>query len=262
MSEECFMGVLDKYGSSAIIHITGGEPSCVPWLYPLLRERGDDFRFHLNTNAFKRPPAESVKRLKVSLDSDNDAYWDNLVGVRGAWDRVVRNVQMASEQTNTSITYTLTQQNYQAAPRFAAFARRTFPNLYATFFSIYKGDDRRFVMDDLAASEFFENVRPALLDALDDESRALLLETLDEKRRLLQGVRFEQPKNLPCYLSMSERVIGPDGSESCCSHLYRDGIKLTTPSKTDRCAYGCNQRLVAFNKAVASKTPTPPKATS
>lgn len=57
----------------------------------------------------------------------------------------------------------------------------------------------------------------------------------------------------PCYLSMSERVIGPDGEESTCSHLYRDGIKSKEPCKHGVCRYGCNQRLVAFNNVVSGK---------
>jgi len=86
---------------------------------------------------------------------------------------------------------------------------------------------------------------------LNEESRALLNETLNEKFRLIEGVRF--PNNdlsQPCYLSMSERVYSPEGEESNCSHLYRDGITGTGSAKCSKCQYGCNQRLVDFNNLV------------
>ena len=67
MKQEVFEQILAKYGESAIIHITGGEPSVVPWLYPLLETLPDKYRIHLNTNAYIKPPAKFVKRLKVSL---------------------------------------------------------------------------------------------------------------------------------------------------------------------------------------------------
>ena len=85
MSEAVFRDIMAKYGDTAILHITGGEPSIVPWLYPLLRQHGGKYRFHLNTNGFIEPPFNSVRRLKVSLDSCNPVYWDKLVGRRNAF---------------------------------------------------------------------------------------------------------------------------------------------------------------------------------
>jgi sulfatase maturation enzyme AslB (radical SAM superfamily) len=253
MSESRFMEIVDRYGDDAIIHITGGEPSIVPWLYPLIEEHGDRCRFHLNTNAYIMPPYRHVKRLKVSLDSPDEKYWNKLVG-HNAWRTVVDNIAEASEHTVTSITYTLTAENYWQALDFSKFARQEFPSLYALFFSVYKGDNLRFKFAPGQIDDFFERVYPCLLEGLDKESGALMRETLSEKRRLLAGVRFpENNLDEPCYISMSERVIGPDGVESFCSHLYRDGIIGTGSKKCSKCAYGCNQRLVDFNNLVASR---------
>jgi MoaA/NifB/PqqE/SkfB family radical SAM enzyme len=253
MSKDRFMEIVDQYGEDAIIHITGGEPSIVPWLYPLIEEHGDRCRFHLNTNAFIKPPSRHVKRLKVSLDSCDERYWNKLVG-REAWRTVVDNIAEASEHTVTSITYTLTAENYWQAPDFVKFARQEFPSLYALFFSVYKGDEPRFKFGPIEIADFFERVYPCLEATLDKESLALMRETLGEKQRLIAGVRFPE-NNLaePCYISMSERVIGPDGVESFCSHLYRDGIVGTGSKKCSKCAYGCNQRLVDFNNLVSSR---------
>jgi MoaA/NifB/PqqE/SkfB family radical SAM enzyme len=253
MSESRFREIVDQYGDDAIIHITGGEPSVVPWLYPLIEELGDQCRFHLNTNAFIKPPYKHIKRLKVSLDSCDEEYWNQLVG-RDAWARVVDNIAEASEHTVTSITYTLTAENYWQALDFAKFARSVFPSLYALFFSVYKGDHPRFKFHSGAVDDFFERIYPHLAHTLGKESRALMHETLGEKQRLLTGARFPN-NNLeePCYISMSERVIGPDGIESFCSHLYRDGIVGTGSKKCSKCQYGCNQRLVDFNNLVAGR---------
>jgi MoaA/NifB/PqqE/SkfB family radical SAM enzyme len=253
LSKKRFEDALAKYGDTAIIHITGGEPSIVPWLYPLIKSCSEKYRFHLNTNAFIMPPAAHVKRLKVSLDSDNEVYWDNLVG-RTAWRRVCQNIQRASEQTVTSITYTLPAENYRDAPRFIQFANVVFPHLYALFFSVYKGTHPRFVFQPKHIDDFFESIVPKMESAMDKESLALFKETIGNKLRLIAGVRFpDNDLSQPCYLSMSERVISPSGEEFACSHLYRDGIKGIGVRKCGNCLYGCNQRLVDFNNLVASK---------
>ena len=254
LSQEKFESIVERYGGGAIIHITGGEPSVVPWLYPFLRTYGGQFRFHLNTNAFIPPPAESVKRLKVSLDHFDAAYWDKLVGRSGAFDTVCGNIKRASELTTTTITYTLTKENFKDAPRFARFAAEQFPSLYAVFFSIYKGCNPAFALTAEDADLFFEKVLSELETELGPESLALIRETIDEKRRLVGGVRFpEQSQSGVCYLSMSERVVSPQGEEFTCSHLYRDGVFLSTPMKHDKCLYGCNRRLVKFNEEVFSR---------
>jgi MoaA/NifB/PqqE/SkfB family radical SAM enzyme len=251
LSQGRFEEVVEKYGKTAIIHITGGEPSIVPWLYPYLMEHGHKYRFHLNTNAYIMPPSPVLRRLKVSLDSCQRDYWDELVG-RVAFDRVVDNIKQASKQTVTTVTYTVTGENYSQILPFILFAARELPDLYAIFFSIYKSENPRytFTRDDI--DNFFDHIIPAMKQLLNAESVALLNETMSEKQRLVAGVRFPENDLLePCYLSMSERVIAPDGSEYACSHLYRDGIHCTTGAKHTKCLYGCNQRLVDFNRIVS-----------
>lgn len=253
MEEETFLKILKRYGDTAIIHLTGGEPSVVPWLYPLIERLGDKYRFHLNTNGYRTPPYKSVKRLKISLDSSNPEYWDELVGRKGAFETVVANIKEAIPHTTTSITFTLSKSNYKQAVEFARFANREFPGLYALFFSVYKGCQPSFEITQEVADDIFNNIIPELSKELSEESFSLLRETIDEKKRLIQGVRFEQDLNKPCYISMSERVFSPDGSGSYCSHLYRDGIMSLTPIKHEKCRYGCNQRLVQFNKEVQKR---------
>ena len=251
MTQDVFEGIVAKYGSTAIIHITGGEPSVVPWLYDFLRETGASYRYHLNSNAVIMPPASAIKRLKVSLDSPDRDYWNSLVGAN-VFDTVVGNVKKCIPQTVVSITYTLTKENYRQSVAFAEFAKREFPDIYAVFFSVYKGDDPRFVFEDADISVFFDGVMPALKAILPEESLRLMEETLDEKRRLIKGVRFPQNNDkCPCYLSMSERVFDSAGNMSLCSHLFRDRINHTTPEKHAKCCYGCNRRLVAFNEEVS-----------
>ena len=252
MSKNTFIDILKKYGDTAIIHITGGEPSTVSWLYPLLEDIGDKYRIHLNTNMYINPPSTKVKRLKVSLDSHDYKKWDKMIGVSGAWNTVVSNLKKHHSDTITSITYTLSRQTYMDVIDFAKFCNKEFPNLYAIFFSVYKGDNPEFKLTKTDIDEFFNIIMPKLLIVLNDESKALIEETIDEKRRLMEGIRFQQniDKNQICYLSMSERVISPLGIESTCSHLYRDGIYPIKPFKYKQCEYGCNRRLVMFNENV------------
>jgi len=134
LSQNRFEEVLSKYGTEPIYHITGGEPSTVKWLYPFLIENGNKYRFHLNTNAYILPPAKSIKRLKVSLDSTDPIYWDDLVGRTGAFEKVVNNIKQCCNDTVTSITYCLNKHNYKNSIEFAKFVKKEFVGLYATFF--------------------------------------------------------------------------------------------------------------------------------
>jgi len=254
LSKENFEKILGRYGDTAIIHITGGEPSIVSWLYPFLRENENKYRFHLNTNAYIEPPASSVRRLKISLDHCNPV-WDETVGRKGAFNRVVENIKKASKKTFVSVTYTLTSANYHNAVKFAEWSNNEFPDLYAVFFSVYKGTDPRYVFSDEDADDFFNNILPGLKRVLPKESLSLIVETIDEKKRIMQGIRF--PENVSCsgtcYLSISERVFSPDGEEYTCSHLYRDGVFKKEPSFHEKCRYGCNRRLVMFNEEVKKR---------
>lgn len=142
----------------------------------------------------------------------------------------------------------MTKQNYKDVIKFSEFCNKEFPNLYAIFFSVYKGKDPQFILSKKEADEFFDNIIPQLKLVLSEESFALISETLDEKRRLMEGVRFEQNCDCnKCYLSMSERVFSPNGDEYTCSHLYRDSVFMKEPYKSVECKYGCNRRLVEFN---------------
>lgn len=259
LSERQFSEILEKYGDTAIIHITGGEPSVVPWLYSNLESNSDKYRFHLNTNAYILPPYKSIKRLKVSLDHHDPTYWDHLVGRRGAFNVVLDNIRKCAPHTVTSITCTLTKQNYRNVIDFTKFINMEITELYAVFFSVYKGTDPRFVMDSRDAEIFFNDIIPELEDELSVESLALFRETIDEKRRLIVGERFPQNRVGKCYLSMSERVISPTGEEYYCSHLYRDGIYITHNNKHPKCLYGCNRRLIKFNETVEKLIFSEPK---
>ncbi len=254
MKQEKFIEIVEKH-NDAIIHITGGEPSVVRWLYPTMEELNKKYpkiSFHLNTNAVLTPPT-FVKRLKVSLDSANADFWNDLVGRRGAFEKVVNNIKNAIPTTVVSITFTMSKANYKEIPRFIKYTRKEFSGLYALFFSVYKGTNPEFAITDEVANDFFTNIKPIMDAELDEESRNLLNETMDEKMRVMQGVRFPENNNGVCYLSLSERVYRHDGTESACSHLFRDGILNRPGEKHEKCNYGCNRRLVAFNELVERK---------
>ena len=254
MTREKFVEIVEKHHDS-IIHITGGEPSVVKWLYPTMEEmykRHPNISFHLNTNAVLTPPT-FIKRLKVSLDSSDSNFWDDLVGRKGAFELVINNIKKAIPTTVVSITYTISKANYKQIPAFINFVKKEFPGVYAVFFSIYKGTNPEFEITNDVANDFFTNIKPVMDLMLDEESRNLLNETLDEKMRIMQGVRFPENSNGVCYLSLSERVYRFDGHESACSHLFRDGIFNKPGEKHAKCNYGCNRRLVAFNELVESE---------
>jgi sulfatase maturation enzyme AslB (radical SAM superfamily) len=251
MSQQTFEGILKEH-PEAIIHISGGEPSLVSWLYPYLVNH-PWYRFHLNTNAILPVPAAAVKRLKVSLDSSDSIYWNKLVQRNNAFQLVVQNIKQALDKTVVSITYTITRENYLQIPEFIKFCNKEFQGLYAIFFSVYKGTNPTFMMTEEIAQDFFTNIKPIMDATLDTESRALLNETIDEKMRLMQGKRFPKNNEGICYISLSEIVYRWDGTKSACSHLFRDGILNEHGQKNTKCEYGCNRRLVEFNTVVENK---------
>ena len=251
MSKETFEKIIKIYGDSSIIHITGGEPSTVSWLYPYLEKNYTKYKFHLNTNAFICPPSKAVKRLKISLDSNDQNYWDKLVGKKGAFEKVVRNIKLSIPNTVVSITYTITKENYRDIPKFIDFSNKEFVGLHALFFSIYKGNNLRFIMDRNNIEEFFNKIVPIIKEKLVGESLNLFNETIPEKIRIREDNRFPENGCGICYLSLSERTYNPAGMVYGCSHLYRDHIYINPGEKDyNACRYGCNLRLVTFNKEV------------
>jgi MoaA/NifB/PqqE/SkfB family radical SAM enzyme len=251
LSLKQFDRIVKRYQDS-IIHITGGEPSTVKWLYNYI-DSCPGVHFNLNTNAHIRPP-ENIQRLKVSLDSCNGSYFNSLVHRKDAFDKVINNIKLASKRVVTSITCTLTKENYKESPRFMRWCRDNFPDLYAVFFSVYKGTNEKFMFDSDSANDFFDNIKPKLENEMDAESLNLLTETIDEKVRVIHGVRFpENNLHIPCFISMSERVFDSNGDKFNCSHLFRDSIFQKDNKKHSKCLYGCNRRLVLFNEEVYSQ---------
>ena len=252
MTEAQFDAIIKEHGQDAIIHITGGEPSLVPWLYDYI-DRTPGVRFHLNTNAFLATP-RNVQRLKVSLDSCKEQDFDKLVHVRGAFQHVVANIKECSPRVVTSITCVLSKQTYAQAPEFMRFVRREFPDLYAVFFSCYKGNNPEFAMTQENADQFFDVIRPQLEAEMDKESLELFRETATEKFRVFGKERFpENTTGALCYLSMSERVYNHRGEQFRCSHLFRDQVFNCDSQIQLACRSGCNRRLVQFNEEVARR---------
>lgn len=252
MALETFDEIVKKYGKSAIIHITGGEPSLVPWLYEYV-EKTPGVRFHLNTNAFLTPP-KNLKRLKISLDTHIEKDFDNLVQKEGAFKNVVNNIRESSKNVITSITCVLGKNTYKNAPEFMKWCRIQFPDVYAVFFSCYKGDSHDFKMTESEANDFFYNIKPELEKEMNKESYELLNETIEEKFRIFGNKRFPENKlGNKCYISLSELVFDPKGNEYKCSHLFRDKVMNNNSEICTSCVSGCNRRLVMFNQEVEKK---------
>jgi MoaA/NifB/PqqE/SkfB family radical SAM enzyme len=243
-----FDNVVKTFGKDSILHITGGEPSCVPWLYDYIDSHWG-YKFNLNTNAFITPP-KNITRMKISFDTCDEDLFNKLVGV-DAFETVTYNIQEACKNSTVSLTCVLSKQTYNKTIELARYCNKHFKGLYALFFSLYKGTDPNLLMNEEDIDTFYDRIKPFLQTELNTESLELLNETLDRKIRLQQGVRFpENDLSQPCYISMSERVVAPDGNMYLCSHLYRDGIMEYNPIKHARCGYGCNTRLVKFNNDV------------
>ena len=238
---------------------------------------------HLNSNLvssrINMDTLQQVRRLKVSLDTCEASEFDMMVRKSGAYTKVLANLdKVAKLSVNTrpftSITYTVTKQNMHKMAAFAKMCKERLPFLYAVFFSCYKGNnpDLYFTAKDikLLTKEILPAVRAQLKINEDTESLWLLNNSHDSKT-FVQGIRFRDNKNMPCYLQLSELTVDEKGHCYLCSHLYRDGVGKMSHSTIDssledimsekgeyinvlpvsyKCLYGCNKKLVHFNKNV------------
>jgi len=113
MDRKFFSNLCERAGKKGIIHITGGEPTCVPWLdEEIYLQR--DIKMALNTNLLKLPShkaMESLFRVKTSLDDYDAERWNQLVG-GNYFEKVIANIKEAIYHVAyVSVSYTATHQN-------------------------------------------------------------------------------------------------------------------------------------------------------
>lgn len=289
MEYDMFLKLVKEYDEmgGGVLHITGGEPTCVPWLMSTIAYCAGVYpnvQFHVNTNFINNISLyelSHIKRLKVSLDSHDEEYFDSLVGVRGAFLKVVGNLKVVANMHSTirpitSITFTMTHENYTHIPEFLKLYYREFQG-YAVFFSTYKGTNERFKFTDQDIADIIYNIKPEIdriMDENGDTESKFLFNASHDETTFADEIRFAENKFIPCYLQLSELVVNEHGDIANCSHLYRDGVcdsglnlkdgtlaELFEKAKracglkvmSDKCLYGCNKKLVAFNKEVKNK---------
>jgi sulfatase maturation enzyme AslB (radical SAM superfamily) len=278
LPKSIFTKIVEEYSQmgGGILHITGGEPSTVKWLSKAIIDSPENIVINFNTNAFKMLEPINVynriNRMKISLDTCNPSYFNGLVHKKRAFEVIVENLQKLQNINKTkdiSITYTMTKQNYKNIPDFLEFYYDKLPYLYAIFFSTYKGNNPDFVFTDEDIVFFWENIVPKMKDIFiqnKDTESLWLFKNSYNKNTLQAVIRFPENTTTQCYLSMSELVIDENGDTWRCSHLFRDkviksGLNIKDfdldyihqnliLEKSPKCLYGCNLKLVNFNKQV------------
>lgn len=243
MDRDQFSNLCAAAGSKGIIHITGGEPMTVPWLEEeILKHK--NVRFALNTNMLVLPTKdtlESVFRLKTSLDDTNADRWNETTG-GNHFDKVVENIAKATEIVKySSVCYTATHESASRLPEFIKFCKWNFPKLFSISVSFYKGNNPKLVLDKSDISLLFDAAK-----LMNPVSKEVFMQTHSKN-----GNNFPENLNIPCYLSLSERLIDENGTEYFCSHLFRDHVTPPgNPGKDPHCVTGCNQRFSKYNKYV------------
>jgi MoaA/NifB/PqqE/SkfB family radical SAM enzyme len=272
-----------------ILHLTGGEPTLVPYLKEFAEyvHSLGNVNLHLNSNMYDITGLEDcicgLKRLKVSFDTSNRDEFNRLIGGKlDAFDRVTKNLDfvhdaIAHDHSNTvvSLTCTVSKQNYKDIPTLLQYYYQRWPKFYAVFFSSYKGINEEFVLDAGDINELFWYTVPDINRITeqhhDDETR-LLFQYSHDSSTFSEEVRFEQNADVPCYIQLSELTIDSSGTLYNCSHLFRDGRSANTGLNianghlkdlvaqakagihryplSHHCLYGCNKKLVTFNEKV------------
>jgi len=268
-----------------VLHITGGEPTVVKFfdeIFPCVSEY-PNVEFHLNTNNLKQLSIEqyrSIKRLKVSLDTTDAAYFNKITQVKNAFERVTDNLDFIHDNVVipfggpiVSLTYTVTRQNYKQIPEFLRMYYKRWPKFYAVFFSSYKGVGGEFLLNNTEVHELFTEIVPqlrALTEENNDAETKVLFDTAHDVETFDPRIRFPINDKLPCYIQLSEIAINEIGEVWNCSHLLRDnvpstGLNIADGSLADvvanakkqfsvplskECLFGCNRKLQTFNKWV------------
>lgn len=280
LPKELFAKIVQEYSQigGGILHITGGEPTMVSWLDEAIQNRPENVTINLNSNCFKLLNKETYKfidRIKVSLDTYKEQYFDSIVHHEGAFKRIVINLwqlENYDKARDTSITYTLTKENYQDTPTFLAWCYNTLPSLYAIFFSVYKGSNKRFLFTEEDQELFWGQIAPAMkrmFEINNDKESLWLFEQSYNAKTLSSSCKYPENLNGLCYISKSELTIDEQGRVWRCSHLFRDklppsffNIRDTTLEEIHhsldqqlypQCLTGCNLKLVRFNQEVQAK---------
>ena len=243
MTPLAFENIMARAGTQGIIHITGGEPQTVPWLSDMIAAN-PSLRFALNTNMLKMPaPAvlRTIFRLKTSLDSSDRDAWNALTG-GNFFDRVVANIKSATTQVKyTSVCYTATHQNAHLLGPFIDFTQREFPELFSLSVSFYKGTNMQLALTQTDIDQLFAASRN-----MNEVSRQVFNQT-----HAPTGNVFPQNLHIPCYLSLTERLIDSKGDEYYCSHLYRDHVRPPgRPGLDEHCVTGCNAKFSTYNRRI------------
>lgn len=232
-----------RTNKKGIIHITGGEPLTCPWLEEEI-ESNKDIKMALNSNLLVRPKDKTITnvfRIKTSLDDYNADRWDKVVG-GNYFDRVVENIRYCSDICpNTSVSFTATHLNVDRLPDFIDYCKEKFPNLYSLSVSFVKGGNKNTILTQEDVDKLYISA-----EKMDTRSKNLFHTTHSTR-----GNNFPENIQIPCYLSLTERLYDEYGREFYCSHLFRDKVDPPgRPGKDPHCVSGCNARFYKFNKKI------------
>ena len=183
----------------------------------------------------------SIFRVKTSLDDYNALRWNELTG-GNHFNRVVSNIKIVTENVPyVSICFTATHQSIDRLPKFLDFCYANFPLLSSISVSFYKGNAKDLKLTQEDVDRLYE-----ISDYMDVKSKSLFEETHHK-----QGNYYPENLEVPCYLSMTERLYDEYGREFYCSHLFRDHVKPPgQPGKDSHCVTGCNARFYKYNQMV------------
>jgi MoaA/NifB/PqqE/SkfB family radical SAM enzyme len=246
MDRKLFQSLCERAGRNGIIHITGGEPTCVKWLDDEIYKQRGKVKMALNTNLLhlpKRKALESLFRIKTSLDDFDSTRWNETVG-GNYFNKVVSNIKEATKYVqHVSVSYTATHQNAHRFSGFIEFCQDNFPNLYSVSASFFKGDGG------MALTKNDVDILFVASEKLDPVSKHIFDTTHNRN-----GNYFPQNIGIPCYLSMTERLYDEYGQEFYCSHLFRDHVRPPgKPGEDPHCVTGCNDKFHKFNQMIHRK---------
>jgi len=277
--------IIDEYANMGghTIHFTGGEPTVVPeieGIFSYAKKKG--LQVSSNTNAYKKIDSTYIDKLKSSFDTPYKHEFNKTMNIE-SFDKVVSNMKLYSQEMSgkmLSITAVLNRKTYIHMLELAKFVQENF-EVYNLYYSNYKGSDPDYAFTDEEIEDMFKNYIPKVLEYFKEidnsySYKQLKLYCKADFRNV--ECRFEENKNIPCYIQLSEMTIDVDGYCYDCSHLYRDKVKpedmvnikdyslaecfrkrkekYTTPESmtflSEKCLNGCNKNLIGFNKAVAN----------
>lgn len=234
ISEEALLQNIEDWGNQhcEYIHFTGGEPTLMEYLPSLVKLTSDKgIRAIITSNAtadvqiYEQLVRNGLYGIHISLDTNDAAEFDRIVGVTGSFDKVMQTIHMITKlrdeegyDVHLTLNSTVTPNTIHKLDEMLKFYLDLKPN----DIKLMPISQLRKKWQDY--SEFYYSTLYPKIKAMipEDPNNFVMLRNRIQYlvENQIRGYHDYMPKQ--CYLMCHERLVGPDGKFYPCYINYRE----------------------------------------